>query len=118
MEFSRHQRTGVALLVVAASSAGGIWYGVDYYRDAAGCDASYRKEYAAVSQVRTVLATEQNDAVNTLLNGVGDLIDHPGKDAGVKYRALFGAYRATTDRIARDRVMHPFPDLPEGCVDA
>lgn len=115
MKISEKQRTGISLLVAAGMGVGGLWYGVDYYKSAAGCDKEYRAQTAQVTQIRSALATEQFEAVNTLLNGLGDLINSPHPAGAVAYRELFLDFRMTTDRVAKGRAANPLPVPPEGC---
>lgn len=121
MAFTERQRTGIALLVAAAMGVGGLWYGLDYYRDAAGCDAGYRKQNAAVTKVRSDLAAELRASQGAFLAGIGDAIlapeDQRGKERA-NLRPLAADSKATLARVTAGLEANPLPTRPEGCTDA
>lgn len=112
--FTDRQKLISALAGVTFLGAAGTWYGVHYYVDKADCGSDVKRANVATTKIRADLATDQNDAVNTLLNGVGQLILHPDKaNTGKQYRSLFESYKAETDRISAEREKHPILELPD-----
>jgi len=82
------------------------------------CLADYAKRNSEVSQARAESSTAKDTARDALLDGVTDLIAHPGKDPAAgqrKLQRLASDYQKSKRILAATRATNPLPDFPKEC---
>lgn len=100
------------LLALTGVTIVSSYVGLHHANQKADCLADYNIAKADRDKIASQLGTEQNEAVNDLLNGAGRALSAKNTAA---FPPLFATFKQRTDAIAAERAAHPVPTLDKDC---